>query len=39
MPRFRQHQADLWTKMIMDCAYNAISALGRRSTAHDRAEP
>src|SRR6185295_2722515 len=21
--------ADLWTKMIMNCAYNAISALGR----------
>ena len=22
-------EADLWTKMIMNCAYNAISALGR----------
>jgi 2-dehydropantoate 2-reductase len=22
-------QADLWTKLIMNCAYNAISALGR----------
>ena len=22
-------EADLWTKMIMNCAYNAISVLGR----------
>ena len=30
-------EADLWTKLIINCAYNAISALGRGATAAWRA--